>query len=160
MTPEAEAEVTHHKPRNASSHQTLVESKNRVSPGESGGSVVLQHRGFGPLASRTGREYTSVVWSQRACGTLLWQPRETTALNKCPFAPCAGCTCPSRVSIKPVGGKIHFLFFSFFKCLFIFERDGGRGRERRRHSIQSRLQSELSAQSLMMQDSNPQAVRS
>lgn len=50
----------------------------RAHPRVSGGSVALGLLDFDPLASRTGREYTSVVVSHPVM-VLLWQPQDTDA---------------------------------------------------------------------------------
>lgn len=60
-------------PRNAWGFQKLEEAgKDPLLP-PSEGTEFHQHLDFGLLASRTVREYVSVILSHLVCGALLWQ---------------------------------------------------------------------------------------
>ena len=71
------------KPKNAGSQQKLEEARNRLSPEPQERVQPCTDLDFRLVASRTGREYTAVVWSHQACSDWSRQSQETNVMPSC-----------------------------------------------------------------------------
>ena len=82
MKTEAEMGGMRPQARDTWGHQKLEEVRKDPPLEPSEGVWPYPHLDFRPLASRTVKEYISVVLSQPVCGTLLRQPQEVNAESK------------------------------------------------------------------------------